>query len=225
MKKTQTMITHSGLLISVILCYIVFFLFSETVLTSLTTEDHFFEWTGTIFILASSIMFFITFLRSKKGNDLFYFKTKKNYFFLFLAILFFFAFGEELSWGQRIFNLQPDELINRLNDQQEFNIHNMKMFRGAFNANHLFTYFWVTFCVIIPILYRKSHVAAAFLNRINLPKVPFWLAMFFLLSYSISLILKLNLTNIPQAVSEVKETSISFLFVIFSIICLTENNH
>jgi hypothetical protein len=190
---------------------------------NLTAEDHFFEWTGTILLLASSIVFFVTFLRCKKGNDLFILKTKRNYFFFFLAIMFFLAFGEELSWGQRIFNLHPDELINRLNDQQEINIHNLRCFRGALNANHLFTYFWVTYCLIVPVLYRKSSVAAAFFNKINLPNVPFWLGMFFLFSYSISLALKLNLSDIPQAVSEVKETSISSLFFIFSIICLNEN--
>ena len=41
------------------------------------------------------------------------------------AALFCFAVaGEELSWGQRLFNYRPPELFTELNYQQELNIHN-----------------------------------------------------------------------------------------------------
>lgn len=222
--KIESKILYASILISIILSWIIFFFCSVEELNNLTKEDHFFEWLGTSFLLASSIGFFITFLRDKNGNDLFLFKTRKNYFFLLLTLLFFFGFGEELSWGQRIFNVQTPLLLNKINDQQETNIHNLEIFRGILNFNHLFTFFWTSYCLIIPILYRKSTNIKVFLNRINLPIVPIWLGMFFLFSYSISLVFKFSLSNLDHAVTEVKETSLCSLFFIFSIICLNKNH-
>jgi len=226
--KTQTSIKYYRILIliSIVITWIIFFFFSTDELINLTKEDGIIESLGALFLLASSMIFFITFLRDKNCNDLFLFKTNKNYFFLFFAILFFLGFGEELSWGQRIFNLQTPEAFTKINFQNETNLHNLKMFNelGLLNANHLFTYFWVTYCLIIPLLYNKSSIAAKWLNKINLPIVPLWLAIFFLLSYSISLVLKFGF-DFSQSVTEVKEASISSLFLIFSIICLTKNHN
>ncbi len=53
---------------------------------------------------------------------------KKKWLFLLLLILsimFFFGAGEEISWGQRIFNLQTPEYLSNINDQNEPNIHNI----------------------------------------------------------------------------------------------------
>lgn len=42
-----------------------------------------------------------------------------------LTILFFFAAGEEISWGQRIFGIQSSEFFLEHNKQAETNLHNM----------------------------------------------------------------------------------------------------
>jgi hypothetical protein len=223
--KTKSAVIYSSIFISIILCWIIFFFFTDEVLINLTLEDHFFEWLGTIFLLVSSILFFISFLRDETGNDFFLFKTKRNYFFLLLAILFIIGFGEEISWGQRIFHVQTPESLMRLNNQEETNIHNLKVFRGLLDFNHLFTYFWITYCLIIPLLYQKSSVVKKFLVRINLPIVPIWLGIFFLFSYSISIVLKFTLVNLLHPISEIKETSLCFLFFVYSIICVTDNHH
>ena len=135
--------------------------------------------------------------------------------------MFFFAFGEELSWGQRIFNLKAPEMVDQINYQHEINFHNLKIFSefGLLNANHIATLLGVTYCLIIPLLYNKWPFATRMLKRINLPIIPSWLALIFLISYSISLILKFGF-GYTQSVTEVKEASISYLFVFFSVICL-----
>jgi hypothetical protein len=223
--KTLTIVRNSIILISILLSWITFFFLSDEALINITLEDHFFEWTGALFLLASSILFCIAFIKSTDGNDVFLFKTNKNYFFLVLTLLFFFGFGEEISWGQRIFNLRTPELLMRINDQQEITIHNLKYFRGILNFNHLFTYFWGTYCVIAPLLYKKSPVVTKFIDRINLPMVPIWLGMFFLFSYAISIAYKFAFPNLLHPISEVKETSLCSLFFIFSIICVLNNHH
>lgn len=42
-----------------------------------------------------------------------------------LAVLFFFAAGEEISWGQRIFGIQSGEFFLEHNKQAETNLHNL----------------------------------------------------------------------------------------------------
>ncbi|MEL7587743.1 MAG: hypothetical protein AAGU19_13600 [Prolixibacteraceae bacterium] len=42
-----------------------------------------------------------------------------------LTILFFFAAGEEISWGQRIFGIESSEFFLEHNKQAETNIHNL----------------------------------------------------------------------------------------------------
>jgi hypothetical protein len=169
-------------------------------------------------------VFFITFLKDKNSNDFYLFKTKKNFFFLFLAIVFFFGFGEEISWGQRIFNVQTPEMLKQVNYQEEINIHNMKFFTGLLHEGRLFNYFWILLCVIIPLLNWKSAVSARFFAKINFPIVPLWLGMFFIISYFVYQVFDLSYPTLFHAISELKETSLSFLFFIFSIICFRENH-
>jgi hypothetical protein len=42
-----------------------------------------------------------------------------------VALGLFFGFGEEISWGQRIFNIIPGDFFMKKNLQQELNIHNL----------------------------------------------------------------------------------------------------
>ncbi|WP_163714489.1 hypothetical protein [Mangrovibacterium lignilyticum] len=56
-------------------------------------------------------------------------KAKKPGLWVFtaamLAFLFFFAAGEEISWGQRIFGIQSSEFFLEHNKQAETNLHNL----------------------------------------------------------------------------------------------------
>ena len=46
--------------------------------------------------------------------------------------------GEEISWGQRIFDITPPEILEEINVQNEINLHNMKFmddyFGGKYNS-------------------------------------------------------------------------------------------
>ncbi len=48
----------------------------------------------------------------------------QSIWFLFLFIFCFIAFGEEISWGQHIWGFESPELLQKINKQQETNIHN-----------------------------------------------------------------------------------------------------
>ncbi|MDX8338409.1 hypothetical protein SLH46_04380 [Draconibacterium sp. IB214405] len=47
----------------------------------------------------------------------------------------FFGFGEEISWGQRIFSIQTGEFFSQHNFQGETNLHNLEV--GGVNLNKL----------------------------------------------------------------------------------------
>jgi len=225
--KIKSALTYTLLSICIVLSYSIFFFFNEEVYVQITSEDQLTETIGALLLVASSILFLTVWLRSKKGNDFYFFRTKKNLFFLLLAILFFLGFGEEISWGQRIFNIQTPEVLKEINFKQETNIHNLVIFReGLLDHQHVFTYFWITFCLIIPFLNLKSPAFAKFLNRINMPVVPIWISVFFIIGYFPSIILKFIVpVALLQAVVEVKETILSLLFFVYSLQCLIDNRH
>lgn len=211
-------IVHYGLMIlAIISCYIVFFVFSEELIRSITKEDGLFEYIGALSLLITSFLFFLAFLRKEKSTDFYLFKTNKNYWFLLLAILFFFGSGEEISWGQRIFNWETSEGYNQINRQSETNIHNLRPFRGVFSPNYLFTYFWMTFCVIIPVVNFFSIPVSKLIDRTGFPLVPIRLSIFFIIGYIPSLIFKASLQDgLLHSVTEVKETCLSILFIFVS---------
>jgi hypothetical protein len=207
-------------------------LLSTDKVLSLTREDGPEEVMGAIFFLGCSILFSWLFIRSEQGNDFHYFKTGKNFFWLFLALLFFIAFGEEVSWGQRIFHYDTPELMKDANIQEEVNIHNLKIFHGVdstgerksffelfLNIDRLFSIFWLVFCLICPLLARRSPRISDWFLKMNLPLVPLWLGIFFFINYFISKVLELIFTQDTElsAITEVKETYFAFLFFLVSL--------
>ena len=46
-------------------------------------------------------------------------------FYLACALVFFLVAGEEVSWGQRVFDIKTPEVLVALNYQQETNVHNL----------------------------------------------------------------------------------------------------
>jgi hypothetical protein len=83
-------------------------------------EDGWAENLTVFFLVASSIIAIkraVGYRRNKMGNAVF--------FWALLAFLFFFAAGEEISWGQKIFGIETPEFFMEKNYQQETNLHNL----------------------------------------------------------------------------------------------------
>ncbi len=67
-----------------------------------------------------------------------------------MSAVFLFAAGEEISWGQRIFEIDtPDALVDA-NRQQETNLHNLGI--SGFDEYRLFTLFWYPYVLLLPAL-------------------------------------------------------------------------
>ena len=225
--KLLSYLSAAGCFLS--LSYLVYFLFDQQTVVLLTSEDNVFETLGALLLFTVSILSFILFLKDKQGNDLLFLRTKKNVFFLLLAISFFIGFGEEISWGQRIFNFQIPEMLWKINLQKELNIHNISFFNRIdaykntksfwhllINFDRLFSIFWCTWCFIFPIANRLSYNISKRLTMLNLPILPISIGAFFMLNYLAAKLIQLlhPMDNMRNQLVEIKECNFAFLFLI-----------
>ncbi|MHB1325197.1 MAG: hypothetical protein ACYC0L_03170 [Thermoleophilia bacterium] len=206
--------------------------FDDQTIGRLTKENGLFESLGASYLLLASMLLFILFLKTKNGNNLHFFKTKRNYLFLLLALLFFMGSGEEISWGQQIFHWDTPEFIKEINVQGETNIHNIRVFseapgadggksiwRATLNFNRLFTLFGVAFCILIPITAKASLRISSWLKRVGIPLVPLWLGALFMLSYIFLKFAQTNTTDLAMKLDyvEIAESNLSFVFFVITL--------
>lgn len=101
------------------------------------------------------------------------------------AILFIFGAGEEISWGQRIFNIQSSEYFLENNAQQETNLHNLVVEGKKVNKvifSQLLMLIMVTYLIVTPWLYRKKEWVKTLLDRFAVPVVQWHHTIAFLVS-------------------------------------------
>ena len=196
MKLTKDKFLIILLFVSIILSYAVYLIPDKDYVGYLGKEDCLFENLTAVFFLVASVICFIIC------------RAHFNIFILLLGLLLFTGFGEEISWGQRIFNFETPESMKKINVQKEFTIHNIVYFNSVdFNMqtktgisrfltiNFLFKVFWFVYGVLIPLafLFNKSFAAIANKIRFPVPKISF--GIFFLFNYFIMKLLELHLSQ------------------------------
>lgn len=215
--------------------------FDNNEIIALGTENGPIEILGAIFFLLAASLFIAAYIYSSNaGNKLRRFTTHKNLFYLLLGVLFLVCFAEEISWGQRIFNWETPELFNQINLQKETNLHNIWLFDSTesdssrkstmhtmlFNMNRLFAIFWLSFCVIVPIIDRFSLRMRNFFKTIGLPITPLWIGMLFV-THAIVFQIIYSFIDLPHdvrnSVNELKESNYAFIFSIFAYYELRRN--
>tara|TARA_B100001057_G_scaffold235864_1_gene236133 strand:- start:699 stop:1346 length:648 start_codon:yes stop_codon:yes gene_type:complete len=116
----------------------------------LIKEDGIIEYSTAFFLLFSSI--YLIYIFNNNNNN------QNNFGLLLFSIAFFFGFGEEISWGQRIFDMESPFFFTENNLQNETNIHNL-MINGIEFNKWIFTYLSVFIFSIyfgfLPFLYKK----------------------------------------------------------------------
>ena len=216
----------------IFLSYSPIFIFEDNIIHLLTKEDAFYEYFGAIFFFITSIVFFAKFIRDESGNNFIIFKMKRNIFYLTFALAFFFAFGEEISWGQRIFGISTPEAIKSINFQDEFNIHNLIIpltndhdgqVVHKLNIKHLchklFNIFWFTLCILIPVLNKLSLTINRLLKSIKVPISPIWIGSFFIINhYFPRLLYGFTDTRIHHGIREIAEFNYALLFLVLCLI-------
>jgi len=130
-------------------------------------EDGPAEWLTTLFLFGCS---FIAVYRAYQFR-----KLKKSLWVLTwgaMAFLFFFAAGEEISWGQRIFGIESSEFFLENNKQAETNLHNLII--GGQNINilifsRLMFLVLIIYFVFSRLLVLKVGAIRRLINRFRVP--------------------------------------------------------
>ena len=134
-----------------------------------TVEDGFVENGSAIFLLGSSMLLLFRFFKLFKHKDFFW-----KVGILAMAAIFFFGAGEEISWGQRIFNVESSEYFLENNAQGETNLHNLVVGETKINKlifSQLLTAVLVIYLIITPFLYRKFTWVKTLANKFAVPIV------------------------------------------------------
>lgn len=104
-----------------------------------------------------------------------YAKRKNAWFFIIYLLLglgSFFVFGEEISWGQRIFNFKTSSYFQQHNSQDEDNIHNLVLDGERINKI-IFTDVLIggviIYLIIFPLIYKRNEKFKNFIDKSALP--------------------------------------------------------
>ena len=101
-----------------------FYLIDETFYRSIIKEDSIIEWLTFAFLIAAGIASFI--VASKIWNKHQYL----HWFFILFCGFNILAGLEEISWGQRVLEVETTGVFQKYSDQNEINLHNT--FQGIF---------------------------------------------------------------------------------------------
>lgn len=148
--------------------------------TVYTKEDGFAEY-GTAFLLfcISILCFYRFFILFNYKKGLWKFGV------LMMALIFLFGAGEEISWGQRIFNIESSKYFLENNAQGETNLHNMVVDGKKVNKivfSQLLTFVLIVYLIITPFLYRRVEWIKNLANLFAVPIVKWQHTIAFLLS-------------------------------------------
>ena len=205
-------------------------------LDHLSWEDGLIEDLGAVFFLAATIGFAVVSLFAAAGAPLSAVPDRRRALvFGLLAVLMFVCLGEEISWGQRIFDWSTPESISELNAQNETNIHNIwfvhqwnrdgteKGFVGKLlNMNRLFSAFWLTVFVFVPVAARLSARARRLVRTFGIPVPPLWAGGLFLGSFVVYKVLATMYAGSIQAhaLDELKESIYAFIYAFIAVVSL-----
>lgn len=120
----------------------------------LVQEDSFYENLTSLFLFLTSFLLLYRFFKFQKFYGLWW-----KIGILLMAVAMFFGAGEEISWGQRIFNVQSSEFFKENNGQQETNLHNLVVDGVKLNKlifSNLMSIAFGIYFLVLPILWTKS---------------------------------------------------------------------
>jgi len=157
-----------------------------------------------------------------------------------LGALLLVCFGEEISWGHRLFHYSVPSWLETINQQGEWNLHNLTWFQAhttdgvrksfwarLIDMNRLLAIFQLTVFTLVPVLTAYSATFRTWMARIGLPVVPWWIAglvpLHFLVSQAVYMIVGGGAGLIlGDALDETKETIRAFIFLVVAVWAYTQ---
>ncbi len=146
-------------------------LFTSTQLSMIHGEDGVMEYMSAFFFLCCAAL-----------SAILAFKSAGQYarvaVYGIFAFVFFVMVGEEISWGQRIFNLEPTGIFESVNVQGEINLHNS----FGYFADHLFIAAILMYGFLLPLLVHFNLFARKLFDFVGIPIASLGLAIGFLIA-------------------------------------------
>ncbi len=130
-------------------------------------EDGFIEWMTILPLLAAMVISLKRLIRLYSNRHWLFSLT-----LLGIAAFSFFAAGEELSWGQRLFGLESSSFFQKNNSQHETNIHNLIVGGQSINLlvfSRLLILVAALYLLGLPVAYQRSAVVSSFVNQAGIP--------------------------------------------------------
>jgi len=150
-----------------VLAVIVIYFTKLSLYKEITKEDGLIEYLTAILLLLTSIFLFIKVIkrRNLKGRLWIVFN-------ILMSLGLFFGFGEEISWGQRIFNITASDFFIENNLQKETNIHNL-VINGVKINKWVFSYlisivFGIYFFLLL-LGYKKVKTIKNYVDKLGVP--------------------------------------------------------
>ncbi len=217
---------HSGpfekfadaLFVILLLASLLFTFINKDVIVSLAREDSILQNATAVFYLIAFVSNIILLPRVKRLPLL-----RLN--LLALSLLFFVVGMEEISWGQRLFNIATPDALEQINIQNELTLHNIwSISLTTFPALFVTT----TLLVFFPLFNRYSARARRYLSAVQFPAAAFEFAFLYAAMVVVYFIIGFRLgTPFPLPVSykglpsgvddEFMEFFISYLFLVASL--------
>jgi len=235
--RTKRALLPTAVALYVLLIYSICILPMEQI-EAITVEDGLSESTAAAYLLTCSLFFLLSYYHSARTAPSSIIRFKRNIFYLLLGIMFFIGCMEEISWGQRLFNLEPPETVLKYNQQNELNIHNLRWFHRRddlgqrkdfwgllLHIDRLFSVFWLTFCFLIPLLNKISVQVQRLIQRLKFPLVALPLGTLFVINYLVSKVFEFTDPVTYHGVAELKEHNIAFLFLVVALLEFRKVKH
>ena len=209
-------------IVSLLILYAVNLLLDVESAFKLNDEDGFIESFTAISFFLIAVIFLILLIRTRA------------WILIFFVLAFIFGAGEEISWGQRLFNFETPESIETVNAQREFNLHNLNVFNSIddegqkqgisrfFGFNTLFFLFCLAYGILLPLMMKIGFVNKI-VERIKLPVPPLILGLFFLINYllfkalSVFNVVEGSSLHFSSVIDESKELGWAIVFLLIAI--------
>ena len=146
---------------------------NDSTTPSLWDEDSLFEYLTSGFATIAGILWLSAIRRAKSRGILL---RRRDYILtLLFALMMMFLAGEEISWGQRILNIETPEFYKEINMKNEINLHNL--YRRFSRVLYIATLAW---SVLLPVLQISSRYVHRSAWTLRCPVAPIFLASLFL---------------------------------------------
>ena len=175
-------------------------------------EDGIIEYSTAVFLFGGSLISLFLFVKSIRNKR---FLVVLSSFVFFIGL--FFVAGEEISWGQRIFQIESTDYFKQKNMQGETNLHNLKIAGLKVNLilAKILSFTLAFYLIILPILYNKLKKIKLLLNKFGVPVAKYHHSI-------ISIIIAILIFIIPST-KKWELLEFAFSFIIFIILLFPDN--